>query len=72
MKHTDTTHTDTTHTDMTEQKQVTKIVKGKELTGTYVDENTIYIKGLGTVKKSGELDLKNFIKDAMSLPSFWR
>jgi hypothetical protein len=57
---------------MTEQEQVTKVVKGKELTGTYVNENTIHIKGLGTVKRSGELDLKNFIKDAMGLPSFWR
>jgi len=57
---------------MTEQKTVTKIIKGTELKGTYVDENTIYIEGLGTVKKTGELDLRNFIKDAMSLPSFWR
>lgn len=53
-------------------EQVTKIIKGVVLTGTYVDENTIVIEGLGKVKKSGELDLKNFIKDAMSLPSFWR
>jgi len=57
---------------MTEQKTVTKIIKGTELKGTYVDENTIHIKGLGTVKKTGELDLKNLINDVMSLPSFWR
>lgn len=59
-------------TDANMTKQVTKVIKGTELTGTYVDENTIHIKGLGTVKKSGELDLKNLIKDIMSLPSFWR
>ncbi|WP_165770717.1 hypothetical protein [Bacillus cereus] len=54
------------------EKQVVKEIKGQKLTGTYIDENTITIEGLGKVKKTGELDLKNFIKDAMSLPSFWR
>lgn len=52
-------------------KQVTKEIRGKLLDCTYIDENTIIVEGLGTVKKTGELDLKNFIKDAMSLPSFW-
>ncbi|MED4534457.1 hypothetical protein ABET51_03475 [Metabacillus fastidiosus] len=53
-------------------KQVVKEIKGQKFTGTYLDENTIIIQGLGKVKKTGELDLKSFIKDAMSLPSFWR
>jgi hypothetical protein len=53
-------------------KQIKKVINGKELTGTYLDEKTIIIEGIGKVTKIGELDLKQFIKDAMSLPSFWK
>jgi hypothetical protein len=51
---------------------VTKEIKGNMLTGTYIDENTIIIDGIGNVRKVGELDMRQFIRDAMSLPSFWR
>ena len=51
---------------------VTKMIKGQEVTGTYIDANTIYVHGIGTVSSVGELDLKNLIKDLMGLPSFWR
>jgi hypothetical protein len=53
-------------------KQVVKEIKGQQLTGTYLDEKTIIIEGLGKVTKVGELDLRQFIRDAMSLPAFWR
>lgn len=53
-------------------KQVVKEIKGQQLTGTYIDDKTIIIEGLGKVTKVGELDLRQFIKDAMSLPAFWR
>lgn len=37
-----------------------------------IDENTIYIKGVGTVSQVGELDVEKFIEVVMSVPSFWR
>jgi hypothetical protein len=43
-------------------KQVTKMIKGKELTGTYVDEKTIIIEGIGKVTKVGELDLGSLLR----------
>ncbi|WP_179123907.1 hypothetical protein [Paraliobacillus ryukyuensis] len=51
-------------------KQTTKVIKGKETKGTYLDDDTIYIEGIGKVTKTGELDLRQFIRNAMALPSF--